>query len=136
MTVAEFAAHHGNSVANAYKAKVLGTAPVQVASNKKKSKKQAEPKVAANSVQNVSVMQKSNEPNLAVISKNKPPTAPSVANVKSIKSPENIPNAKPTSEQKIVASQNFISPDNVGQNLSDSRMAHIATGGIGGSFVA
>ena len=96
----------------------------------------AEPKVAANSVQNVSVMQKSNEPNLAVISKNKPPTAPSVANVKSIKSPENIPNAKPTSEQKIVASQNFISPDNVGQNLSDPRMAHIATGGIGGSFVA
>lgn len=132
-----FARHHGNNVVSTARRKVSGFfASVQVASNKKKSKKQAEPKVAANSVQNVSVMQKSNEPNLAVISKNKPPTAPSVANVKSIKSPENIPNAKPTSEQKIVASQNFISPDNVGQNLSDSRMAHIATGGIGGSFVA
>ena len=133
----QFAKYHGDKVAQTARRKVSGFfAPVQVASNKKKSKKQADPKVAANSVQNVSVMQKSNEPNLAVISKNKPPTAPSVANVKSIKSPENIPNAKPTSEQKIVASQNFISPDNVGQNLSDPRMAHIATGGIGGSFVA
>lgn len=93
----------------------------------------AEPKVTANSVQNVSVMQKSNEPNLATITRTKTATAPSSV-ASSMKTPDAIPNANPktTQPQRVAAAASSFSVDNVGQNISDPRVAHIAIGGIGG----